>query len=48
MARWCAARGLARFDVLRQRHNEVSALLYAFDLLELDGVESAEVGRQAR
>ena len=27
------------FDVLRRRHNEVSAFLYAFDLLELDGVD---------
>src|SRR3954447_3597123 len=33
----CDERGLARFDVLRRRRNEVDAFLYAFDLLELDG-----------
>jgi bifunctional non-homologous end joining protein LigD len=33
----CDERGLARFDVLRRRRNEVSAFIYAFDLLELDG-----------
>jgi bifunctional non-homologous end joining protein LigD len=32
-------RGLARFDVLRRRRNEVQAFLYAFDLLELDGAD---------
>ena len=32
----CDERGLARFDVLRRRRNEVDAFLYAFDLLELD------------
>jgi ATP-dependent DNA ligase len=31
--------GLARFDVLRRRRNEVDAFLYAFDLLELDGTD---------
>ena len=35
----CDERGLARFDVLRRRRNEVSAFLYAFDLLELDGTD---------
>src|SRR4051794_24514822 len=35
----CDERGLARFDVRRQRRKEVSAFLYAFDLLELDGVD---------
>ena len=30
----CDERGLARFDVLRRRRNEVQAFLYAFDLLE--------------
>ena len=35
----CDERGLARFDVLRRRRNEAAALLYAFDLLELDGTE---------
>jgi bifunctional non-homologous end joining protein LigD len=33
----CDEHGLARFDVLRRRHNEVDAFLYAFDLLELNG-----------
>src|SRR3954451_23227874 len=35
----CDERGLARFDVLRRRHNEAAAFLYAFDLLELDGTD---------
>ena len=35
----CDERGLARFDVLRRRRNEAVAFLYAFDLLELDGVD---------
>ena len=35
----CDDRGLARFDVLRRRRNEVDAFLYAFDLLELDGTD---------
>jgi bifunctional non-homologous end joining protein LigD len=35
----CDDRGLARFDVLRRRRNEATALLYAFDLLELDGTD---------
>jgi hypothetical protein len=35
----CDERGLARFDVLRRRHNEADAFLYAFDLLELDGTD---------
>ena len=35
----CDERGLARFDVLRQRRNEAIAFLYAFDLLELDGTD---------
>ena len=35
----CDERGLARFDVLRRRRNEVQAFLYAFDLLELDGTD---------
>ena len=35
----CDERGLARFDVLRRRPNEVDAFLYAFDLLELDGTD---------
>ena len=35
----CDERGLARFDVLRRRRNEAVAVLYAFDLLELDGVD---------
>ena len=35
----CDERGLARFDVLRRRRNEVDAFLYAFDLLELDGTD---------
>ena len=32
-------KGLARFDVLHRRRNEVQAFLYAFDLLELDGAD---------
>src|SRR4051812_27635471 len=35
----CDERGLARFDVLRGRRNEVDAFLYAFDLLELNGTD---------
>ena len=35
----CDERGPARFDVLRRRRNEAVALLYAFDLLELDGTD---------
>jgi bifunctional non-homologous end joining protein LigD len=35
----CDDRGLAVFHVLRRRHNEASAFLYAFDLLELDGTD---------
>ena len=35
----CDERGLARFDVLRRRRNEVNAFLFAFDLLELDGTD---------
>ena len=35
----CDEQGLARFDVLRRRRNEVDAFLYAFDLLELDGTD---------
>jgi bifunctional non-homologous end joining protein LigD len=36
---FCDEHGLARFDVLRRRRNEVDACLYAFDLLELDGTD---------
>jgi ATP-dependent DNA ligase len=32
-------RGLAIFSTLRQRRNEPSAFLFAFDLLELDGLD---------
>ena len=35
----CDERGLAIFSTLRQRRNEASAFLYAFDLLELDGTD---------
>ena len=35
----CDERGLAIFATLRQRRNEASAFLYAFDLLELDGAD---------
>jgi bifunctional non-homologous end joining protein LigD len=35
----CDDRGLAVFATLRQRRNEASAFLYAFDLLELDGAD---------
>ena len=50
----CDERGLARFDVLRRRRNEAVVFLYAFDLLELDGVDLrrvcrlSEKGRAAR
>ena len=33
----CDERGLAIFATLRERRNEATAFLYAFDLLELDG-----------
>src|SRR3954464_13331668 len=33
----CDERGLATFRLLRHRHNEPQAFLYAFDLLELNG-----------
>ena len=35
----CDERGVAAFHVLRRRRNEPEAFLYAFDLLELDGVD---------
>ena len=35
----CDDRGLAIFATLRQRRNEASAFLYAFDLLELNGAD---------
>jgi ATP-dependent DNA ligase len=35
----CDERGLAVFQLLRQRRNEGQAFLYAFDLLELDGTD---------
>jgi bifunctional non-homologous end joining protein LigD len=35
----CDERGVARFDVLRRRRNEIDAFLYAFDLLELNGAD---------
>ena len=35
----CDERGLATFSLLRQRRNETSAFLYAFDLLELNGTD---------
>jgi bifunctional non-homologous end joining protein LigD len=35
----CDERGVSRFDVLRRRHNETQAFLYAFDLLELNGTD---------
>jgi bifunctional non-homologous end joining protein LigD len=38
----CDERGLAIFQLLRQRRNEATAFLSAVDLLELDGVD---VGR---
>jgi bifunctional non-homologous end joining protein LigD len=37
-ARWCAAT-VAAFHVLRRRRDEPEAFLYAFDLLELDGMD---------
>jgi ATP-dependent DNA ligase len=35
----CDERGLATFQLLRHRRNEPQALLYAFDLLELNGAD---------
>ena len=35
----CDERGLVIFQLLRQRRNEATAFLFAFDLLELDGVD---------
>src|SRR4051794_23204403 len=35
----CDERGLTVFAMLRQRRNEAPALLFAFDLLELDGAD---------
>jgi bifunctional non-homologous end joining protein LigD len=35
----CDERGLAIFATLRQRRNEATAFLFAFDLLELDGTD---------
>ena len=35
----CDERGLAIFSTLRQRRNEATAFLFAFDLLELDGLD---------
>ena len=35
----CDERGVAAFHVLRRRRNEPEAFLYAFDLLELDGLD---------
>jgi bifunctional non-homologous end joining protein LigD len=35
----CDERGLAVFETLRQRRNEATAFLFAFDLLELDGLD---------
>ena len=35
----CDERGLATFQLVRQRRNEATAFLCAFDLLELDGAD---------
>lgn len=35
----CDERGVAVFHVLRRRRNEPQAFLYAFDLLELNGMD---------
>ena len=35
----CDERGLVIFETLRQRRNEAGAFMFAFDLLELDGVD---------
>ncbi len=35
----CCREGLAIFSTLRQRRNEARAFLFAFDLLELDGLD---------
>ena len=35
----CDERGLSVFETLRQRRNEVIAFMFAFDLLELDGID---------
>ena len=36
----CDERGLAIFSTLRQRRSEARAFLFAFDLLELDGLDN--------
>ena len=35
----CDERGVAIFSTLRQRRNEARAFLFAFDLLEMDGLD---------
>jgi ATP-dependent DNA ligase len=35
----CDDNGLAMFERLRRKHDARAVVLYAFDLLELDGVE---------
>jgi bifunctional non-homologous end joining protein LigD len=44
----CDERGLARFDLLRRRRNEAVAFLYAFDLLEIEGVDLPREPLEAR
>jgi bifunctional non-homologous end joining protein LigD len=36
---WCDGEGLAIFDKLHSRANDGEVILYAFDLLELDGID---------
>jgi bifunctional non-homologous end joining protein LigD len=36
---YCDEKGVAAFQLLRQRRNEPKAILYAFDLLELNGAD---------
>jgi bifunctional non-homologous end joining protein LigD len=35
----CGPDGVAVFDALHRRHQATDAILYAFDLLELDGAD---------
>jgi ATP-dependent DNA ligase len=41
------AEGIAAFDALHRRHRATNAMLYAFDLLELDGDTSRRETRVA-
>jgi bifunctional non-homologous end joining protein LigD len=44
----CDERGLAIFSTLRRRRNEARAFLFAFDLLELDGLDMRRIRKHRR